>query len=205
MVGKDSKKMKMETFDTLNEDGARKFIGSKVVDLNGKPVGSLNGVWMDPSTHRIAYVGVKGGWISGKVYVVPAKDLQMAKEDGVHRLAYPSAFVQKAPAFDPECELAQVEKEEINAYFNRFTPLQRVTSIEEIRPEETSPRQESESQKHSEGDRDQLERREQVFFNQKGYVTDAMPEVDANEELSRTQKEAKIRNREDRIRSGSLD
>jgi hypothetical protein len=46
---------------------------------------------------------------------------------------------------------------------------------------------------------------EQAFFNQKGFVTDSMPEVDASQELLRTQKDAKVRNREDQIKSGSLD
>jgi hypothetical protein len=53
--------------------------------------------------------------------------------------------------------------------------------------------------------RDALERSEQVFFEQEGFVTDAIPEVDASSELLRTQKEAETRNRQDRIKSGSLD
>ena len=54
-------------------------------------------------------------------------------------------------------------------------------------------------------DRLNLECSDQAFFNQKGFVTDSMPEVDASQELLRTQKEAKVRNREDQIKRGSLD
>jgi hypothetical protein len=54
-------------------------------------------------------------------------------------------------------------------------------------------------------DRLHVERSEQAFFDQKGFVTDSMPEVDASKELLRMQKEAKARNREDRIKSDSLD
>jgi hypothetical protein len=50
-----------------------------------------------------------------------------------------------------------------------------------------------------------LKRVEQAFFNQEGFVTDALPEVNASEELLRVQNEAKIRNREDRMKNGSLD
>jgi hypothetical protein len=46
---------------------------------------------------------------------------------------------------------------------------------------------------------------DQAFFNPKGFVTDSMPEVDASQELLRTQKEAKVRNREDQIKRGSSD
>jgi hypothetical protein len=53
--------------------------------------------------------------------------------------------------------------------------------------------------------RQHLEKSEQAFFNQSGFVTDSLPEVDASQELLRVQKESKARNREDRIKSGSLD
>jgi hypothetical protein len=54
-------------------------------------------------------------------------------------------------------------------------------------------------------DRSKLEGDEQTFFDQKGFVTDSMSEVDASGELARTQKEAKTRNREDRDKRGDLD
>ena len=53
--------------------------------------------------------------------------------------------------------------------------------------------------------RQHLEKSDQAFFNQSGFVTDSLPEVDASQELLRVQNEAKARNREDRIKSGSLD
>lgn len=53
--------------------------------------------------------------------------------------------------------------------------------------------------------RQRLERSEQAFFNQSGFVTDSLPEVDASQELLRVQNETKARNREDRIKNGSLD
>ncbi len=54
-------------------------------------------------------------------------------------------------------------------------------------------------------DRKDLEKSDQAFFNQNGFITDSIPEVDASRELLRAQNEAKARNREDRIKNGSLD
>jgi sporulation protein YlmC with PRC-barrel domain len=54
-------------------------------------------------------------------------------------------------------------------------------------------------------DRQDLEKSDQAFFNQSGFITDSLPEVDASQELLRVQNEAKARNREDRIKSRSLD
>jgi hypothetical protein len=202
--------MKAANFDTLSEDEVRKFVGGKVIDDTGEAVGKVGAYWMDPSTHRPAYLGIKSGWLSGKVHVVPVKGVQIEEEGASVRLPYSSAFVKKAPVFDPEFELAQVEKEEINAYFGRFISLQRVSSVEEMRPEEAirAPGQEDKPQARSEGSEDkrqQTAKKEQAFFDQKGFVTESMPEVNASAELSRTQKEAKARNREDRIKNGSLD
>ena len=92
-------------------------------------------------------------------------------------------------------------------------PVQRVSSIQEIRPEETlrpgssaeGSRTEDVEGEPSALDRSKLEGSEQTFFDQKGFVTDSMPEVDASKELARTQQEAKMRSREDRDKKGHLD
>jgi hypothetical protein len=204
--------MKMQMIDSLDEDEAREFTGCKVISESGEPVGTVDGFWMDPSTHRAAFLGVISSWLSGSVHVVPARDAQIAEQGNLVKLGYTKAFIKKAPTFSPEDELAQVEKEEVNAYFGRITSLRRTSSIEEIRPEEAINSQnsgeESGTQDKSEravGDRLNLECSDRAFFNQKGFVTDSMPEVDTSQELLRTQKEAKVRDREDQIKRGSLD
>ena len=204
--------MKTYSFDALDEDRARKFIGCKVIDETDELVGKVDGLWMDPSTHRVAYLGVKSSWLSRNVHVVPAGNVQITEEGSITMLGYPSAFVKNAPAFDPEVELAQVEKEEINAYFARFTSIRRISSVEEIRPEEAikSRTADEETEPHGSSPRSaevphHIESSEQAFFNQAGFVTDSMPEVDASKELLLTQKEAQARNRDDRIKSGSFD
>jgi hypothetical protein len=193
--------MKTKMFDSLDEDGARKLVGREVIDESGETVGTVEAFWMDPSTGRVEFVGIKCSWLSGKVHVVPAGDAQVTEHH--LRLRFPGALIKKAPTSSPGAELAQLEKEEINRYYGRFIPLRRVSSIEEIRPEEAIDA--GTSKEGSMEDRHHLERSEQAFFNQKGFVTDSMPEVDASPELRRTQKETKARNREDRIKSGSLD
>jgi len=45
-------------------------------------------------------------------------------------------FIRKSPIFDPEVEFSEVAKEELDAYYGLDVPDQRVTSIEEVRPEE---------------------------------------------------------------------
>jgi len=203
--------MRTESFDSLNADAAEAFIGCKLVDRCGESVGTAEGFWLDPSTHRVAYLGAKGGWAPGSVHLVPARDAEINEHDNLIVLRYPVAFIKKAPTAVPGVELAEVAKEGINAYYGQFIALHRVSSIEEIRPEEALEDSGQESNTVPSGRRKsgqcraKLEEAEQTFFDQKGFVTDSMSEVDASGELKRTQDEAKIRNREDREKRGDLD
>jgi sporulation protein YlmC with PRC-barrel domain len=201
--------MKTILFDSLNEVDAQKLTGCTVIDERGESVGTVDGLWMDSNSHRVEFVGVKSSSCSDKVHVIPARDGQIIEEGHWTKLRYPAALIEKAPSYSPGVESAPVEREKINKHSDRTAP--RINSIDEIRPEEAierpSPDHQAEARGRSEEstDRRGLENGEQAFFNQQGSVTDSMSEVDASDELLRIQKEAKIRNREDRIKSGSLD
>jgi hypothetical protein len=52
------------------------------------------------------------------------------------RLEHPRAFINKAPHCNPQAELAEIEKEEIDAYYGYFVPLHRTSDIKEMRPED---------------------------------------------------------------------
>jgi hypothetical protein len=204
--------MKIMMFDSLDENMARQLAGCKVTDESGKLVGTVDGLWMDSSSCRVEFVGVKSNAISGEVHVVPAGEAQIIEEGSLVKLRCPATLIKKAPTFSPRAELAQVEKEEINHYYGRSRAGGRVNSIDELRPEEAIGSQSSEDESRAEGnpgrsvgDRQQIENGELNFFDQDGFVTDSMPEVDASQELLRVQKETKARNREDRNKSGSLD
>jgi hypothetical protein len=101
----------------------------------------MAGFWLDPSTLRIAYIAVKSSTFPYNCHVVPAVDTQIEGDDTI-RINYPSAYIKRAPIARPGLELAQVEKEDVNAYYGKFVPLKRITSIEEIRSEEALSAQE---------------------------------------------------------------
>jgi hypothetical protein len=204
--------MKIMMFDSLDEERARQLAGCKVTDESGKPIGTVDGLWMDSSSCRVEFVGVKSNAMSGKVHVMPAGEAQIVEEDSLVKVRCPATLIKKAPTFSPRAELAQIEKEEINKYYGRSRAGGRANSINELRPEEAVGSQDSQEESREEGrsersvgDRQQIENGELSFFDQNGFVTDSMSEVDASQELLRVQKEAKARNREDRNKSGSLD
>jgi sporulation protein YlmC with PRC-barrel domain len=192
----------MKALDSFSEREARSLIGLTVVDEQGEKIGSLAGIWLDPSTHHVEFMGLKSSWLFRSTHLIPARDVEVDREHAVVRVHFAAEFLKGAPRFNPKAELSEVEKQEINAYYGHFVPLRRVSSIEEIRPEEALPTSAQTTKQASDQGRSEIERQEQAFFNQEGFVTDAMPDANAGKELERTIQEAKPREREYNRRAG---
>src|SRR6058998_4141761 len=185
----------MKTFDLLGGDAARAFDGHELKDKNGESVGRIHGFWLDPSTYQVAFVGVKSGRFGGKVHALLAADVAIDERGNLVDSRHTADFIRKSPIFDPEVEFSEVAKEELDAYYGLDVPDQRVTSIEEVRPEEALAERNLIEELSS---RSEVEGEEQAFFKHKGFVTDPLPEVDASRALAEAQKEAESRNRDDR-------
>jgi hypothetical protein len=192
----------MKALDSFSQRDARGLIGLTVLDEQGEKIGSLGGIWVDSSTHRVEFMGLRSGWLFRSTHLIPSRNVEVAQNHGLVRVHFPAEFLKNAPRYNPKADLAEVEKQEINAYYGHFVALRRVSSIEEIRPEEALTRRTEGTPESSEHDRHEIERQEQAFFNQEGFVTDAMPQANSGEELERTIKEAKPREREYNRRKG---
>ena len=193
----------MKRFDSLTREAGTGQIGRQVIGESDESVGTLSGVWLDPSTHRVEFVGVKAHRLFRRTHLVPARTVQLDEDRGIIKVPYSASFVQNAPEFNPDCELAEVQKQQITAYYGFFAPIRRTSAIEEIRPEEAidpaslPPSDKSPHTGQSVKSRTELERDEQGFFKQKGFVTDAMGQVNVAQELKRTQRETRTRQNED--------
>jgi len=191
----------MKALDSFAEREARGLIGLPVVDQQGEKIGSLNGIWIDPSTHHVEFMGLKSSWLFRSTHLVPSRSVEV--EPGyVVRVQFPAEFLKEAPRYNPKTELSEMEKQGINAYYGHFIPLRRTSAIEEVRPEEALPPEAASAAQASPQGRTAIETREQAFFNQEGFVTDSMPEANAAAELERTIEEAKPREKEYNRREG---
>ena len=75
----------MKTIDSLDSHTARAFAAHELVDENGGPVGKIDSFWFDPSTHRVAFVGVKTVGLSGKVKVDASEALERTQKEAKSR------------------------------------------------------------------------------------------------------------------------
>jgi hypothetical protein len=146
--------------------------------------------------------GLKSTWLFRSTHLIPARNVEVAQGHGRVRVQFSAEFLKGAPRYNPKTELSDIEKQGINAYYGHFVPLRRVSAIEQIRPEEALPPGAAAVAQTGPQNRTAIERQEQAFFNQAGFVTDAMPQANAAEELERTLKEAKPREREYNRRDG---
>jgi hypothetical protein len=192
----------MKALESFAEREARGLIGLTVVDQQGERIGSLSGIWIDPSTRHVEFMGLKSSWLFRSTHLVPSRSVEVEPGHGVVRVQFPAEFLKEAPRYNPKAELSDVEKQGINAYYGHVIPLRRTRTIEEVRPEETLPPDAVTPAQTVSQDRTAIEREEQAFFNQEGFVTDAMPEANAAAELERTIKEAKPREKEYNRREG---
>lgn len=126
----------MKALDSYTENEACRLIGRTVVDVLGEEAGSLRRIWLDPSTYHVEFAGVRSGGLFPRTHVVPARDVRFDEEKDLVRLEHPRAFINKAPHSNPQAELAEIEKEEIDAYYGYFVPLHRTSDIKEVRPED---------------------------------------------------------------------
>jgi hypothetical protein len=192
----------MKALDSFAEREPRRLIGLTVVDQQGEKIGSLSGIWIDPATRQVEFMGLKSSWLFRSTHLVPSRSVEVEPGHPVVRVQFPAEFLKEAPRYNPKAELSDVEKQGINAYYGHLVPLRRTSPIDEVRPEEALPPEAATTALTAPQDRTAIEREEQAFFNQEGFVTDAMPEANAAVELERTIKEAKPREREYNWREG---
>jgi sporulation protein YlmC with PRC-barrel domain len=69
----------MKPFDSLGAAGAKELMRRPVVDIKGRKAGTLEYVRIDPSTHRVEFVGLKTGAGLGNVNVVPARVVELKR------------------------------------------------------------------------------------------------------------------------------
>jgi len=140
----------MPSIGLLTAAEASDLFRKPVVDEAGTKIGAVEGFWLDASTLRVEYFGVKGGWPFSKTHVVPARTAFWTG-DRVE-LPYTLDLIKESPSFSTSGELSGVEKEEINSYYRQSIPSERVTDLAEVRAEEARQQKELQTDQTSQTD-----------------------------------------------------
>jgi sporulation protein YlmC with PRC-barrel domain len=91
--------------DHINAFRADKIIGSKVINLEGENVGTIDELVIDIDTGNILYAALKSGGFMGlgdKLFAVPWRSLTAVPVEGIFIIDQSSAKLKKAPGFDKD-------------------------------------------------------------------------------------------------------
>lgn len=91
------------------------LLGYDVMAGSGQKLGTVENVWVDEATNEAEFVGVRTGWLLGKIHVVPTADAQIG--GGSIALPYTEDQIKNAPSFDGDSELSPQDEESIYGYF----------------------------------------------------------------------------------------
>jgi sporulation protein YlmC with PRC-barrel domain len=114
----------MKPLKNMTGDALEQMIDYKVVDQNGKSIGSLHSLWSDPTTGGVEFLGVKTGWLFGHNHVVPAEKATVDEAHSVIRLPYTELFIKEAPSIAADAEISEVEEGEIYKFYGLVSPAQ---------------------------------------------------------------------------------
>lgn len=70
-----------------------------VLDCGNEKIGVVNNLWPDENG-RLAYVGVRTGWLLHKDYLIPADGVEIHHDSRTVQLPYTAQTVKDAPEFD---------------------------------------------------------------------------------------------------------
>ncbi|MBV9998750.1 MAG: PRC and DUF2382 domain-containing protein [Verrucomicrobia bacterium] len=118
----------MNTFDDINDQTFQSLIGRKVVDNRGDTIGTLDALWTDEASGKVEFLGIKTGWLLGKIHVVPARSVEI--HDDQVRVPYDAELVKNAPSHPAEEVLSDAREQEVIQYYQGRTAGATVTGAE---------------------------------------------------------------------------
>lgn len=93
------------------------LFGYDVIDNGGNKVGSVDNVWVDDATSDLEFVGVKTGWLMGKIHVIPTETAQIDNGNQTITVPYPTDQIKDAPSFSGDDELSPDDENQIYSYY----------------------------------------------------------------------------------------
>jgi uncharacterized protein (TIGR02271 family) len=106
---------------TAERRDLNRYIDYDVVDKANSKVGTLHSLWSDQSGEP-AFLGVKTGWIFGKIHVVPAQGAEVNEVTRIIRLPFAEDMIKGAPSYDPDLTMDDRTEADIYAYYHIERP-----------------------------------------------------------------------------------
>ena len=93
------------------------LLGLEVIDKVGDPLGTVDALWNNHATGRLEFIGVKTGWLSGALHIIPAQGLDHDTARKAILLPYTPGQVKGAPSFDVDATISDADEAEIYRFY----------------------------------------------------------------------------------------
>lgn len=108
-----------QSMNTSSNVAPDQLMNYDLMDSQGKKVGSIDGVWTDPTSSNVAFVGVKTIPLVGKTYVTPADQAQIDSSNQTVTVPYSEDTIKNAPTCDPNSEITPSAINTIQTYYQQ--------------------------------------------------------------------------------------
>ncbi|MGH2449466.1 MAG: PRC-barrel domain-containing protein [Chloroflexota bacterium] len=88
-----------------------------LMDNQGNKIGSIDGVWTDPTSGDLSFLGVKTIPLVGKTYVVPASQAQIDSNNHTVTVPYTQDAIKNAPTYDTSKQISPSMMASIESYY----------------------------------------------------------------------------------------
>lgn len=97
----------------------------EVLDVNGRKLGKITGLWVDEATGKPEFASIKTGWIVGKNHMIPIRDAFFDYGGHMLRVPYEEARIRDAPSFAPDQTLSNADEDRIYQHYRLDRSLAR--------------------------------------------------------------------------------
>lgn len=95
------------------------ILGYDLIDSRSSKVGAVDGVWVNPTSNQLQFVGVKTTPLVGKTHVVPADQAQVDGGNQTITVPYTEDAIKNAPTFDTNATMMQTDENTIQSYYQQ--------------------------------------------------------------------------------------
>lgn len=111
--------LKEEAMNSASSVTPEQLMNYDLIDNEGNKVGSMDGVWTDPASGNLAFLGVKTIPLVGKTYVIPADQAQVDSSNQTVTVPYGEDTIKNAPTSDPNRPIPPSAMNTIQTYYQQ--------------------------------------------------------------------------------------
>ncbi len=93
------------------------FHDFQLLDVNNRPVGTVDWIWADDERGSAAFLGVHLQWLRGRARAVPAQGAGLDVRSRTIRVPYPQAQIRSAPRFAIDRALRPTDQQTIVSHY----------------------------------------------------------------------------------------